>query len=106
MAEIGGYEDELLSVGTTYCHSCVPLPRIVPSTRTYLLNYLKMGLSERKDSSLRRGEDMWWVGGFGGLDESSVVRNVLTRCGESWCVRQKGPLKSVSVDHESDACYF
>lgn len=49
---------------------------------------------------------MWWVGGFGGLDESSVVRNVLTRYGKSWCVRQKGPLKSVSVDHESDARYF
>ena len=61
---------------------------------------------EKRQQSLRRGEDMWWVGGFGGLDESSVVRNVLTRCGESWCVRQKGPLKSVSVDHESDACYF
>lgn len=49
---------------------------------------------------------MWWVGGFGGLDESLVVRNVLARYGESWCVRQKGPLMSVSVDHESDPHYF
>ena len=44
----------------------------------------------KREQSSMRGEGMWWVGSFGGVEESLVVRNVWTRYGGELVCQTKG----------------